>query len=327
MVELSKNQLDDADFGLAQESLLELNNDFYSLEPWVYFHYRLRNLALSAGRGLELQNMVAEGIAVGDFKVGAESYEAEDALTADERRDQQAFVILETEVLLHHAAETLLRLYLAHAGSPDCPWLSMARERSFRRFKKKVADLLDNLSSPQGRDEMSEVFFGTLDRKTLNPVPDEDKWNSLVENAADWLSWFGKYILDGNVYNAAKHGLGVRPQNSALRVEIDGLADFLNGSGPCLEYLHTGRNSEGRNQWRRTTKWIKLDRSFGCIHVASVLIHRLWAVASVRHGNRASFELELMTFPSPSEMIGNDEMALATFSRTLRYHEDASAES
>jgi hypothetical protein len=202
----------------------------------------------------------------------------------------------------------------------------MARERDFRRFKKKVNDLRDGLSSSERRDKMSEVFFGSSDREALNPAPDADQWQGLLDNSVDWLKYFAQYFLDGNVYNAAKHGLGVWPQNSALKVEIDGLPDFLNGSGPCLEYLHTERNSEGRNQWRRTTKWIQLDRSFGCIHVACALIHRLWCVARVRHGDSNSFEFELRTFPSPSEMLGDDEMVLATLSRTLSYYENVPAE-
>src|SRR5690349_6380569 len=53
------------------------------------------------------------------------------------------FVAAESEVLLHHVSETLLRLSLALAPSadgevPDAPWLELARERSFRSFKKRV---------------------------------------------------------------------------------------------------------------------------------------------------------------------------------------------
>lgn len=316
----------DPNFGLATESLVELNNDLYQLEPWVYFRFRLRNLALSAGRELELQNLLGEGVSVNDFNLGAKDFSPKLALDDEERIEQQAFVVLEAELLLHHVAETLLRLYIAHESDPECPWIAIASERSFGRFKGKVSDLQQNLRTPDYRDRAATVFLGSSDWKELRPAISGDEWGHHLENSIQWLSWFATYILDGNVYNAAKHGLGVWPQNSALKVEIDGVSDFLNGSGTCLEYLHTSRENDGRTKWRRTTKWVRLDRTFASIHIACALIHRVWCVGSVRHGNCQKAELELFPFPSPSEMFAKDEMALANFSRSLRYYEDPTAE-
>ena len=45
-------------------------------------------------------------------------------------------------MLLHHVAETLLRLYIAHESDPECPWIAIASERNFGRFKGKVSELL-----------------------------------------------------------------------------------------------------------------------------------------------------------------------------------------
>jgi hypothetical protein len=322
----SKDQLNDPNFGLATESLVELNNDFYRLEPWVYFRFRLRNLALSAGRELELQNLLGEGVSVDGFKLGAENFSPKLALDDEERSAQQSFVVLEAEVLLHHVAETLLRLYIAHESDPECPWIAITSERDFGRFKGKVSDLRQNLETPDYRDRAAKVFFGASDWKELRPAINEDEWTHHLENSIQWLSWFAAYMLDGYVYNAAKHGLGVWPQNSALSVEIDGMPDFLNGSGPCLEYLHTSREADGRIKWRRTTKWVRIDKTFASIHIACALIHRLWSVGSVRHGNFQKADLELFPFPSPSELLANDEMALTNFSRSLRYYEDPTAE-
>jgi hypothetical protein len=90
-----------------------LNHDFYRLEPATYFLFRLRNLLLSAGRGLELVQLLEEGVEVGVFTLNVNEGSAADSLDEEQQDHQHAFVTLETEVLLHHVSETLLRLYLA----------------------------------------------------------------------------------------------------------------------------------------------------------------------------------------------------------------------
>lgn len=72
--------------------------------------------------------------------------------------------------------------------------------------------------------------------------------------------------------------------------------------------------------------WVRLDKTFASIHIASALIHRLWSVGGVRHGNFKKADLELFPFPSPSEFLANDEMTLTNFSRSLRYYEDPADE-
>lgn len=307
----------------AVASLQKLNRDFYRRSPSSYFLFRLRNLLLSAGRGLELEQMLGEGVEVGVFKLSAPDGARLESLDEEQRESQHAFVTLETEVLLHHAAETLLRLYLAHEHAPPCPWISMSRERSPRRFKNKVGNLLERLQTPDGCKRMAVVFFGTADRLTFGQDgPSEDKWMKLIDSTRTWLSWFGRYILDGDVYNAAKHGLGVYPQRVSLTVEVDG-EQFLGGAGPCLEYLQSVREEEGRRQWKRTTKWLEWDRLFGSIHIACQLIDRLWTVANVKHGDAERLDLELRVFATPSQLFKNEEMTLAKLSHSLGFDAEA----
>lgn len=274
----------------------ELNQDFYGREPSTYFLFRLRNLVLSAGRELELEQLVAGGVEVGVFDLAGDDAKRPGPLDHEQQEDQHAFVTLETEVLLHHVSETLLRLYLVHEQSSPCPWIALSRERSPRRFKRKVQSLLERLDTLEGRRQMCLAFFGTADRLTFGEeAPSEDVWRDLVDTSRMWLSWFARYILDSDVYNAAKHGLGVYPQRIALKVEIDGHV-LLNGSGPCLEYLHSVRDEEGNRDWRRATKWVQWDRLFGAIHIACQLMDRLWTVARVRYGESQRLQLELAVF-------------------------------
>lgn len=304
-----------------EDRIQRLNHDFYRLEPSSYFFFRLRNLLLSAGRGLELEQLLGQGVDVGGFHAAAPSDQKLESLDDDQREGQHAFVTLETEVLLHHVGETLLRLYLAHRHWPACPWISLSRERSPRRFKRKVENLLQDLRNEDERDRMAVVFFGTTDRLTFgDSAPDEETWRALLDSSSSWLLWFGRYILDGDVYNAAKHGLGVHPQRVSLSVEIDGQS-FLDGSGPCLEFLQLSSGDDGERQWRRTTKWIQWDKHAACIFIAAQLIRRLWTVAQVRYGSAVALDLELTAFATPTALFANEEMTLATFSHSVGFVE------
>ena len=52
---------------------------------------------------------------------------AADQTEAESEALLNAYVTTESEVLLHHAAEALLRLFLAHRGWPVCPRLEGCR--------------------------------------------------------------------------------------------------------------------------------------------------------------------------------------------------------
>jgi hypothetical protein len=163
--------------------------------------------------------LLAEGITIGRLKAGGgPRLKFTEHERAEVEQNRERLVIAEAEVLLHHAAETQLRLYLAYERLPPCPWLVLAGERSFAAFKDKVAKLGEALGDEQRRTNVAAVFFGASDRTSLRPTPPEDEWNAGLENLSTWLAWFAAHFLDAGVYNAAKHGLapqapGTRPSS------------------------------------------------------------------------------------------------------------------
>lgn len=301
-----------------------MNEDFYRLEPVTYFLFRLRNLLLSASHGLEMVQLLEQGVHVGVFSMSVEGEAVSDQLDEEQKEDQDAFVTLETEVLLHHVSETLLRLYLAHENSPPCPWISISRERSPRRFKKRVSGLLDRLHTPEGEDGLVRLLLGPADRAAFsNPSFSEREWRELIDNSRLWLSWFARYILDGDVYNAAKHGLAVHSKRSGTKVAIDG-KDLMEAAGPALEFLHSVRlDGEEDRKWQRTTKWVHWDRLFGAIHIACQLIERLWTVARWRYREEEKLKLEVRVFATPSALLRPEGMDLTKISRSLGFDADA----
>ncbi|MDP9452601.1 MAG: hypothetical protein M3P97_04240 [Actinomycetota bacterium] len=124
------------------ERYRRLNESFYSSSPALYFEQRLNSLLVMAADDPEYGDRLHRGLTiVGETFTVAPSERVESQLSEKQLRQ---FVTSETQVLLHHAAESLLRLYLAHeAHLSPCPWLSIA-SLSFKQFWRAVDDRFVN---------------------------------------------------------------------------------------------------------------------------------------------------------------------------------------
>jgi hypothetical protein len=184
--------------------------------------------------------------------------------------------------------------------------------------------LPDRLQTSEGEDKLARVLLGSNDRTFFDePGFSAEEWKELVDSSRIWLSWFARYMLDSDVYNAAKHGLGVYSKRVGTKVTIDG-RDLLEASGPALEFLHSVRlDGEDGRKWQRTTKWVHWDRLFGAIHIACQLIDRLWTVARWRYREEESLSLKLAVFATPSTLLRPEGMNLTKLSRSLGFDADA----
>src|SRR5690348_10436328 len=101
-----------------------LNAEFYRASPHTYFRDRLQMLALRAVNPTVIDEAVGdEGITWGRLHLVADGHPNASPETAAEREDAHSrFLVAESQVLLHHTAEALLRMYLAHETYPACPW-------------------------------------------------------------------------------------------------------------------------------------------------------------------------------------------------------------
>lgn len=311
----------DPDYLLASENDRELNEAFYRARPQAYFNQRLESLLLVSGKSEQLAELLAEGVTVGRLKAGGVPMRAD--LTEEDRaeiqEDRERFIIAEAEVLLHHAAETLLRLYLAHEHLPPCPWLALAGKRSFAAFKQKVATLADELGADERKRNVAAVFFGTPDRTNLRPTPAEVDWNAGLQNVATWLAWYAAHFLDAGVYNAAKHGLAVQAGNAAFQLGDD---ELMSRSGSSLEYVESYKDDSGRRRWRRTTQWLDLDRWIGYIFMACRLMKGLMAVARARYTAAVLTHLDLFVSPRFEETVTAEGIEFRKLSFDLQYYAD-----
>jgi hypothetical protein len=262
---------------LAPEQFPGMNTAFYATRPWSYFAHRQRLLMLTAGASVELTALARKGVNVGRLKYSAGDEEPD----AHEADDREKFVFTESEVLLHHASETLLRLYLAHEGAPPCPWLEVARVRRPSQFKRMVNErFADELSPEERRQRVGAVFFGASERTALKPNPPQEQWEKSLDNIEAFLTHYARHFLDADIYNALKHGLAVRPGPAAMQLGED---DLIKAEGPAIEYLTLGENTERKRRWFHTTHWIEVDSSLAFIWIAQRLMESIWTLARFRY--------------------------------------------
>lgn len=184
------------------DNFQRLNEEFYASTPSTYFRDRLKLLALRAAKPDAVEEAIGDGIAWGQLRIEHEDADAAPDAAVLEEAAHTRFVVTESQVLLHHAAEALLRMFLAHEGRPDCPWLEMASLLDFSRFRDEVGELAKS-SWPADRETAVEwVFLGGV---ALDPPP---VWIEHRAAAIRLVRLLAQRVnSDKNLYNAAKHGL------------------------------------------------------------------------------------------------------------------------
>jgi hypothetical protein len=254
-----------------------MNRKFYATRPWEYFRHRQRYLMFAAGAPEKLLDIGREGVKVG--RLNFTLTDDPDGGEQDEE-DRQRYVLAESEVLMHHASETLLRLYLAHEGLPGCPWLEMARVRSPGDFKKRVEKRFCRDESDAHHSSLAPVFFGGDQREKLTPTPPADEWDQGIANVESFLRYFARHFLDADVYNALKHGLAV--QAGEYKMQLDD-GELIKAEGTALEFLSLQRDHHGRQRWNMTTRWIEFERAMSFVFIATALIESIWDIGQWRY--------------------------------------------
>lgn len=270
------------DVDLVPQQFPELNRQFYSavLPPHDYIKQRLRSLFLATRTPEELPG--SHGVTMEIGKVRA-AWSITDSLVDEaQRRD---YLSAETTVLLHHAAEALLRLYLAHAKDQPCPWLEVARLRQPGVFPGRVRALLKDLDKPETQADLMRIFTS----HEAPPEGQEDGWNDAREGLAIFMAHFGRTILDdGALYNAAKHGLAIRSGDTGVSLGSPEVEAIVKANGPSITYIDLVERDR-RRRWATSTNWIKADQNIALTHIAAAYLQSLWHIASVRY-TRAPFD-------------------------------------
>jgi hypothetical protein len=226
------------------------------------------------------------------------------------------YVSTESQVLLHHAAETVVRLFLAHRDTPPCPWLEMAGETIFWQFKDRVDREIVQHQRPGVLEAQAALAF--LGRREAGPAEDLDVWTDAAQNLAAFLRTVAeRWLKEANVYNTMKHGLAVLPGNALFQLLDEDGKPLRLGEGVSVEFLEPTRWEAGRRYWQLTTKWLDVQESLGLVEIACMMIDSLWSVARCRYvGSPAAGQVFFPAGLKPADFRGQ-RSPVHTFSLKL----------
>lgn len=289
----------------------DLNTQFYSGNPAAYFRSRWNLLVLAAGKPDELARLLAEGVEYDELIARIDLTDGDDP---EGERLHLAFLVTESQVLLHHTSEALLRLFLGHSGSPPCPWVECATFLDFRAFRRVVAELAKATWPQSRRDDVSRVFLG------CDPRADDPEWEAAATASERLVRLLAVRInQDASLYNSAKHGMTVIGSNAAVRIGVEGGEGGFGTEGPSIAFLESV-SKDGQRVWRETTQWFSIRQALWLTSLAITQIDALWDVAKAVYLDAEVAGVELVT-PAGIDMVTTGRFAdtkpINRFSRNL----------
>lgn|GEM_PF-6583300 len=189
--------------------------------------------------------------------------------------------VVESVNLLHHAAEAFARHYLALRGFPDCPWLEIARLRSFPEFKRAVSTLRE-ASDGENHEDLIAVFCGPTKGRAPAAL-------AAIEAAGQGLEMLFAYAADAlldeaGMYNAVKHGVAAVPGMRRLPSEVLDAVSGMTMRGNGLSLLTLEPVGEGvERRWVRVIRYIDVAENTAMTTLMSQQLENLWAVARARY--------------------------------------------
>jgi hypothetical protein len=262
-----------------------LNRSFYDQDPTTYFRNRSSLLALRAVKGEELAGLL--GFQWGNLYVGAEAVDR----TPEEEEDLTTrFVVAESQVLLHHAAEAAVRLFLAHAANPACPWLEMAALLNFTEFRNHLDQLAAPVVPDSLRDGAAWVFLGR------SPGNVDDQALEALEPSIRLIRALARRLHeDKTLYNAAKHGMTMVPGVGSFSIKTEDGQPVIAEDGTQVMYLERQTASPTEWSWHQTTRWVSPQAALMLTELALVLMDGIWSGARSRYLQEPHKGLKLVT--------------------------------
>lgn len=252
-----------------------MNRSFYGAEPTAYFRDRLTMLGLRAAKGSELAELVAGGVEWGQLRISRVGPELSDE-EGQARTDR--FVITESQLLLHHVSESLIRMFLAHSGGPECPWMELSALRLPGVFPAKVKALAANVWPREIEEDVAIVFMRGI------PQDPDDEWNESRDAGVRLVRLLARRLLeDGDLYNSAKHGMTVIPGHGSFNLLTEEGEPVMGSNGTQIMYLVREKVSKTEVDWHEKTQWLNPEEAAWLTEMAICQLEALWEVARWRY--------------------------------------------
>lgn len=268
------------DLNLAPEQYRDLNRQFFAEDrgPHIFIRHRLRGLLLATSDDPRLADLVTSGISHDTVSMTFPAVESPIGAPGTAE-----LATLDAVVMFHHAAETLLQLFVILEEEPPCPWLAITRLKRRRGgLSKRLKDLRNRWKSPTTRGALTRVFYGQNLRGPSGV--EKNWWEDQVQGLRIVVSEaLRRFHDEADLYNSAKHGLGMVPGQAAM--SYGDLPDpIIKASGPSLTILEVGESSTGP-KWFQTTHWINRSTTIAMTALIADQIENLWAVARARYAD------------------------------------------
>ncbi len=267
---------------LAWQQYQELNFSFYEEHPSEFINMRVEVLSLMLCDELQLSAAYGAERSIKGVQLGGS--------TPPNQEQRRRFLQMETVVILHHAAETLLRLFYAHVEHEDCPWLGMASLILFAEFKQKVDK---SLSSGFGREQLAKVFLAGTSPQDASIAMTTEQFEDAVDGLELLLTVCGRRILsEAFLYNAIKHGLSAISLDEATRIgrRLPNGETVIGHKGSMFAYMHKPRrpgDKDPNRQWFISMSGAKTEQDLALTLLAANAIESLWDVARRRYTGRS----------------------------------------
>ena len=262
----------------------DLNRQFYHEHgPGEFLLMRFHTLCVIGGAYEPFKNILAEGVefAGSTLSLVGSTDEPDSTEVESDLAFQQHYLRIETHHLKHLAIETLLRLFLGHKDSPECPWFEISKEFNFRTFKESVDTLIVNAGC---ETLQSDVAFAILGHSGDLTTASEEILNHSF-NLARFLRLFASdWLAEAKSYNATKHGLTAIPgeANFSIGISPDEMIEIAYGDR--LAHLSTKGWIDDRRDWAVTTRWIRKEQAVPSTYITIQMLRSLWGVARIRYG-------------------------------------------
>ncbi|GAB3552280.1 hypothetical protein GCM10027404_22610 [Arthrobacter tumbae] len=253
----------------------QLNKRYYETNPHDYLEFRLISLIAFVDESPRMATQVAEGVEFAGLKMSVPDLDSADAV-----EKKVKYASADSIVLLHHACEILLRLYLAHSERDPCPGVAMSSLTNFAEFKRAVAKLQTSLDTTERIADLLEVVSYS---KTNEPFElSDEQWAEHAEGLKAVFQFAAETFLnDSPLYNAAKHGFAVIPHNVGMSLEVS--EDFpMKKDGPALTYLER-TTKDGETAWQASTQWVSAQWNLAWVKVIVDQIENLWNSAKAHY--------------------------------------------
>lgn len=316
MIKLAKKI--DADVNLATEQFFSLNQKFYKNYPCNYFLNKLQEILIK----ISLPEKFAEQLNGTSVEIG----KLKAIVDWESTEEIRQYAKIELSELYYHCLETFMRVFIARAKLTGCDWLELNRlsiNEYHTALKKIVRGNFSWLNNSLSENLTIQYALTGIDYSV------SEISSATINNWKRWIVDCARILNDIKAYNAYKHGLTLRAEETGFSLQADRDTKAYGKHGDTVSYLIKTEKKD-RFVWAEKHEFIDIDVCATKIFVFSNLLTSMIKVGKYvylqeeiteRWYPNESFTLDIFNNQNPSL---EEIFAMTTsFSMELLYYKES----